>query len=77
MSKVGKVKYGKTCFYSKTPDEDFIIDSHPDYDNIIIAAGFSGHGFKFGSVIGEILSQLVVKGKSELDISLFKISRFL
>lgn len=76
MPQVGSLKYGKTCFYSKTPDEDFIIDSHPIHDNIFIAAGFSGHGFKFGSVIGEILSQLVLNGKSELDIRLFKLTRF-
>lgn len=75
MPEVGDLKLGKTCFYSKTPDEDFIIDSHPNFDNIIIAAGFSGHGFKFGSVVGEILSQLVLYGKSELDIRLFRLTR--
>ena len=59
-----------------TADENFIIDRHPEHDNIIVAAGFSGHGFKFASVIGEILSDLAVHGETEHDISLFSLSRF-
>lgn len=59
-----------------TPDENFIVDTHPNYPHIAIAAGFSGHGFKFSSVIGEILSDLIISGKSENDISVFSINRF-
>ncbi|MEK4229159.1 hypothetical protein [Solibacillus sp. FSL H8-0538] len=54
----------------------FIIDTHPAYKNIAIAAGFSGHGFKFASAVGETLSELATTGKSALDLSAFKISRF-
>lgn len=61
--------------YTKTPDEHFVIDLHPEYSNVAIAAGFSGHGFKFSSVVGETLNQLVTTGRTEHDISLFSINR--
>jgi N-methyl-L-tryptophan oxidase len=72
----GTLKEGKTCLYTMSSDHDFIIDHHPENNNIIIACGFSGHGFKFGSVMGEVLSQLAVNGHSEFDISIFSLSRF-
>ncbi|MCR8630168.1 N-methyl-L-tryptophan oxidase [Paenibacillus radicis (ex Xue et al. 2023)] len=71
-----QLKYGKTCMYTLTPDEDFIIDLHPTYSNIAIASGFSGHGFKFSSVVGQILSELIISGKTEQNISAFSINRF-
>ncbi|MED3563381.1 N-methyl-L-tryptophan oxidase [Bacillus xiapuensis] len=70
------LKYGKTCMYTLTPDEDFIIDLHPHYSNVAIAAGFSGHGFKFSSAVGKILSELIISGKTEQNISSFSIKRF-
>lgn len=76
MPQVGALKFGKTCMYAMTPDEDFIIDRHPQYDNITIAAGFSGHGFKFASAVGEVLCELAMTGKTTLDISPFSIRRF-
>lgn len=71
----GKVKQGRACIYTKTPDEHFVVDLHPEYSHVAIAAGFSGHGFKFSSAIGEILSQLAIDGRTEHDISLFSINR--
>ncbi|MGP7818636.1 N-methyl-L-tryptophan oxidase [Niallia sp. 01092] len=71
----GELKKGAVCMYTKTPDEHFVIDLHPEYSNVALAAGFSGHGFKFSSVVGETLSQLVTTGKTEHDISLFSINR--
>ncbi|MED4015663.1 N-methyl-L-tryptophan oxidase [Sutcliffiella cohnii] len=73
----GAIKDGKVCMYTLTPDEHFIVDHHPLDENIIIAAGFSGHGFKFSSVMGEVLSQLAIDGETEHDISLFRLSRFI
>ncbi|RAS80585.1 N-methyl-L-tryptophan oxidase [Priestia endophytica] len=70
------LKYGKTCLYTMTPDEDFIVGSHPNYPNVAIAAGFSGHGFKFSSAIGKALSELITKGETEQDLSLFSLGRF-
>ena len=66
----------KTCMFTNTPDEHFIVDSLPGNTQVVVAAGFSGHGFKFASVIGEILSDLAIKGETEHDIDLLKIDRF-
>lgn len=65
-----------TCLYTNTPDGHFIIGYHPKYQNVLLAGGFSGHGFKFCSVIGEILSDLATKGSTEFDLSLFDPNRF-
>ncbi len=58
-----------TCLYTKTKTEDFIIDLHPEYDNLLIAGGFSGHGFKFGSLLGKLFIDKFAKtGKYDLDM---------
>jgi glycine/D-amino acid oxidase-like deaminating enzyme len=62
--------------YTMTPDEHFIVDAHPDFPQVSLAAGFSGHGFKFSSVVGEILSELATTRTISSDISLFSGSRF-
>lgn len=61
--------------FTNTSDENFILDQHPQHDHVIIGAGFSGHGFKFSPAIGQILSDLAVKGKTDFDISSFSIQR--
>lgn len=67
----------KTCLYTNTPDENFMVDYLPNYDkDIVIAAGFSGHGFKFTSVIGEILADLAIKGNTQLPIAFLNAQRF-
>lgn len=67
----------KTCLYTNTTDENFILDFLPGYDQqIAIAAGFSGHGFKFVSVVGEIMADLVTKGKTDLPIGFLSAKRF-
>lgn len=71
----GKLLRGAVCKYEFTPDENFIIDRHPVYPNVLLAGGFSGHGFKFSSAVGEILAGLIVHDRSELDISLFSLAR--
>jgi sarcosine oxidase len=54
----------KTCMYTNSPDEHFILDFLPGFDqNVMVATGFSGHGFKFASVIGEIMSDLAIWGR--------------
>ncbi len=72
----GEVSHAATCMYTMTPDEHFIIDAHPEYPQVSLAAGFSGHGFKFSSVVGEILSDLATTRKTSSDIALFSGSRF-
>jgi sarcosine oxidase len=71
----GPVLRTLTCMYTNTPDQHFVLDHHPAYDNVVIGCGFSGHGFKFASVIGEILSQLSLDGTSKLDIGFLSTSR--
>ncbi|MBO6793670.1 MAG: N-methyl-L-tryptophan oxidase [Balneolaceae bacterium] len=66
-----------TCMYTNTPDEHFIIDFLPDSENnIVLATGFSGHGFKFVPVVGEILADLVTQGESSYDIGFLGVGRF-
>ena len=66
----------KTCLFTNSPDEHFIIDRHPTLPQVTLAAGFSGHGFKFCSVVGEIMAELAVDGVSRWDLELFRLSRF-
>jgi sarcosine oxidase len=72
----GGVVTSKTCMYTTTPDENFVLGSHSDFSNVHIAAGFSGHGFKFAPVIGEILADLAMKGATQHKIEMFSIDRF-
>lgn len=67
---------GKQCLYALTPDENFVIGRHPDWDRVAVAAGFSGHGFKFVPVVGEILADLTTGVAPSYDLSLFAPSRF-
>ena len=64
------------CLYTTTPDEHFVIGPHPEHPHVVIAAGFSGHGFKFVQVVGEILADLAVDGRTDLPIELFDPLRF-
>ena len=66
----------KTCMFTNTPDDHFIIDKMPGMPQVTVAAGFSGHGFKFASVVGEIVGDLVIAGETTHDIDLLKIDRF-
>lgn len=72
----GPVMTLKTCMFTNTPDEHFIIGTLPGMPQVHVAAGFSGHGFKFCSVVGEILADLVQDGTTRHDISRFSLSRF-
>ncbi|MFM7851382.1 MAG: N-methyl-L-tryptophan oxidase [Flammeovirgaceae bacterium] len=74
-SALGSVLSVKTCLYTYSPDEHFIIDTHPLDENLIVAAGFSGHGFKFASVVGEVLSDLARTGKTNLPIDFLRMKR--
>ena len=66
----------KVCMFTNSPDEHFIIDWLPDCPQVIVAAGFSGHGFKFSSIVGEVLADLAVDGTTRHDIGMFKLARF-
>jgi sarcosine oxidase len=65
----------KTCLFELSPDEHFIVDRHPSAPSAVVAAGFSGHGYKFCSVIGEILAELAIDGATRHDVELFRLDR--
>ncbi len=71
----GEVADAEVCLYTETPDQDFIIDHHPHCPQVLIAAGFSGRGFKFSALIGRILSELVLHDETAFDLSPFRIGR--
>jgi len=71
----GEFVDAKTCMYTNTPDEHFVICTHPEHPQVSIAAGFSGHGYKFCSVVGEILADLTTEGKTDHPIGLFSPER--
>ena len=64
------------CIYTLTPDRHFILDVHPEHPNVAVAAGFSGHGFKFAPVVGEVMADLVETGRTAHPISRFRLTRF-
>lgn len=65
-----------TCMYTVTPDWHFIVDRHPRLDRVVFGCGFSGHGFKFASAIGEVLADLAVDGTTRLPIGHLSARRF-
>jgi sarcosine oxidase len=65
-----------TCMYTMSPDSHFILDTHPAHPNVSVACGFSGHGFKFAPVVGEIMADLAVNGRTDLPASFLGLRRF-
>jgi sarcosine oxidase len=73
----GTVLEAATCLYTNTPDRHFILDRLPAYPHVVLAAGFSGHGFKFAILVGRILADLAARGDTRYPIDLFTLKRFL
>lgn len=67
----------RACLFTNAPDGNFLIDLHPEFAEVCIAAGFSGHGFKFCSIVGEIMADLALDGGTGWNIGLFRLKRFL
>ena len=65
----------KSCMFTNSPDKHFIIDLHPEFPQVSFAAGFTGHGYKCASVIGEIMADLAQRRESRHNISLFNLAR--
>jgi sarcosine oxidase len=72
----GPTEMLKACMFTNSPDEHFLIDRLATAPQVTIAAGFSGHGYKFCSVVGEIMADLAVDGATRHDIGLFRLDRF-
>ena len=66
----------KACLFELSPDEHFLLDRHPETELAVVGAGFSGHGFKFCPVVGEILADLALEGETLHDIGFLRLSRF-
>jgi sarcosine oxidase len=73
----GPVAMSKTCLYTMAPDGDFVIDRVPGRPNIVVASPCSGHGFKFAPAIGQALVELAFGGRTGLDLSRFRVGRFM
>jgi sarcosine oxidase len=71
----GPRRRASVCTYTLTPDRHFLIDRHPHHPNVALAAGFSGHGFKFSPVVGEILADLAENGRTNLPVEMFGLRR--
>jgi sarcosine oxidase len=72
----GAVKGASTCLYTNTPDRHFIVDRHPAHAHVLYACGFCGHGFKFASVMGEVLADLALEGVTRHPIGFLSAARF-
>ena len=72
----GEMLRHAVCMYTMSPDENFIIDKHPEHQQVVFAAGLSGHGFKFASVIGEIMADLALEGHTTHPAGFLGLSRF-
>lgn len=72
----GPLLSARVCLYTNSPDHHFIIDRHPAYANVTLACGFSGHGFKFASVMGQALAELALSGRSTLPVEFLGLRRF-
>jgi sarcosine oxidase len=72
----GRHVESSACMYTNTPDSHFVISTHPEHPNVCVAAGFSGHGYKFCSVVGEIIADLATEGETKHPIGLFDPARF-
>ena len=73
----GERRDASTCVYTLTPDRHFLIDRHPESERVVVAAGFSGHGFKFAPVVGEILAEMVMDGGTKWPVGLFRSDRLI
>jgi monomeric sarcosine oxidase len=76
MAADGELTMVDKCMYDLTPDEDFILDTLPGAPAIVIGSGFSGHGFKFGVLIGHLLAALALDEPPEFPLDRFRIARF-
>lgn len=65
-----------SCICTYTVDRDFVIDRHPDHGSVLFGCGFSGRGYKFAPVVGEILADLAIGGRPSHDIAFLRAERF-
>lgn len=71
----GALRKFAVCMYTNTPDAHFILDFHPQHDNVLLASPCSGHGFKFSCAMGELIAGLLMEGKARFDLAPFRLRR--
>jgi sarcosine oxidase len=71
----GRLLQSAVCLYTNSPDGHFTLGPHPEFPQVLLVSPCSGHGFKFASVIGEIVADLVVSGTTPFDLSPFRVGR--
>ncbi|MFX4458640.1 FAD-dependent oxidoreductase [Acinetobacter baumannii] len=72
----GEILSLESCLYTNSPDGHFIVDKHPEMPNVVYACGFSGHGFKFATAIGEALCDLILERSPRTSIAFLSATRF-
>ncbi len=72
----GPLAYQLTCMYTMTPDEQYIIEAHPTQAQVVYGCGCSGTSYKFSGVIGGILADLALTGRSDHDLAFLSSRRF-
>jgi sarcosine oxidase len=72
----GELRETAVCLYTNTPDHHFVLGPHPAEPRVFLASPCSGHGFKFASALGEAVAELIVVGKTDVDLGLFAPGRF-
>ncbi len=65
----------RTCMFTNTPDEHFVVDHHPEFRQVILASPCSGHGYKFCSVVGELIADLAIDGRTRHQIDFIRLDR--
>lgn len=76
-SAITALRAARPCLYTLTPDGHFVVDRHPEHPRLILCGGFSGHGFKFAPVIGEIGADLALEESSRHQIDFLSLRRFI
>lgn len=69
------IRSRSVCFYTMSPDENFLVDRHPQHANVCFAAGLSGHGFKFTGVLGQVLADWTLDGRTDLPVDFLAAAR--
>ncbi len=72
----GPVMALRTCMFTNTPDGHFVVDTLPGQPEVVVVSACSGHGYKFASVVGEIVADLATAGESRFDLAMFGLGRF-
>jgi len=72
----GRFDRAAVCLYANTPDGHFVIDRHPEHEDLLIVSACSGHGFKFAPAIGALAADLLLEGETDFDLQPFRLARF-